>query len=75
MIAPVCYLEDLYVRLQHRHHGTGKAIMARLACICTERNCYRLQWAVLNWNEPALRFYRSLGAEPSTTSSPGARAG
>ena len=63
---PGIYLEDLYVRPQHRHHGIGKALMARLARICTERNCHRLQWAVLNWNEPALRFYRSLGAEPST---------
>ncbi len=63
---PGMYLEDLYVRAEHRHRGVGKALMARLARICVERECHRLQWAVLNWNELALRFYRSLGAAPTT---------
>ena len=62
---PGIYLEDLYVRPQHRHRGIGKAFMRRLARICAERGCHRLEWSVLNWNEPALRFYRSLGAAPA----------
>lgn len=58
------YLEDLYVQPEYRHRGVGKAVLAYLARLCRERGCVRLQWAVLNWNEPALRFYRSLGAAP-----------
>ncbi len=56
------YLEDLYVRPEHRGHGLGRALLARLAQICVERGWPRLEWAVLDWNEPALGFYRALGA-------------
>lgn len=61
---PGIYLEDLYVRPELRGHGIGKALLARLAALAVERNCGRLEWAVLNWNESAIRFYRSLGALP-----------
>lgn len=61
---PGIYLEDLYVRPELRGQGIGKALLARLASLAVERKCGRLEWAVLNWNEPAIRFYRSLGALP-----------
>lgn len=61
---PGVYLEDLYVRPELRGKGYGRALLARLAAIAIERNCGRVEWAVLNWNEPAIRFYRSLGALP-----------
>jgi GNAT superfamily N-acetyltransferase len=61
---PGIYLEDLYVRPELRGRGYGKALLSRLAAIAKERNCGRVEWAVLNWNEPAIRFYRSLGAIP-----------
>jgi GNAT superfamily N-acetyltransferase len=57
------HLEDLYVRPEHRGHGHGRALMATLAGLCTERGYGRLEWSVLDWNDPAIRFYRSLGAE------------
>jgi GNAT superfamily N-acetyltransferase len=56
------YLEDLFVRPSARGQGHGRALLAELARICVERNYGRLEWAVLDWNEPALGFYRSLGA-------------
>ena len=56
------YLEDLYVRPEHRGGGHGRALLATLARIALERGYGRLEWAVLDWNEPALGFYRSLGA-------------
>jgi GNAT superfamily N-acetyltransferase len=58
------YLEDLYVRPELRRLGYGRALLAELARICVERGYGRLEWSVLDWNEPALRFYRSLGAVP-----------
>ncbi|MBI1189854.1 MAG: GNAT family N-acetyltransferase [Tepidisphaera sp.] len=58
------YLEDLFVRPSARGVGLGKALLARLAQIALDRGCPRLEWNVLDWNEPALKFYRSLGAEP-----------
>ncbi|MFM9134495.1 MAG: N-acetyltransferase family protein [bacterium] len=58
------YLEDLYVRPQFRGQGYGKALLAELASICVERGYGRLEWWVLDWNEPAISFYRSLGATP-----------
>jgi GNAT superfamily N-acetyltransferase len=61
---PGIYLEDLYVRPEMRGRGYGRAILKRLAAIARERNCGRLEWAVLNWNESAIRFYKSLGALP-----------
>jgi GNAT superfamily N-acetyltransferase len=61
---PGIYLEDLFVEPAHRGHGHGKQLLQALARLALERGCGRLEWAVLNWNEPALQFYRSLGAEP-----------
>jgi GNAT superfamily N-acetyltransferase len=61
---PGIYLEDLFVRPELRGHGHGKALLAALARRALERGCDRLDWSVLNWNEPALRFYRALGAKP-----------
>ena len=61
---PGIYLEDLYIRPEMRGRGYGKALLVRLAQIALERHCGRFEWAVLNWNEPAIRFYRSLGALP-----------
>ncbi|GAA2385679.1 putative acetyltransferase [Catellatospora methionotrophica] len=58
------YLEDLYVRPSARGQGHGKALLRELARICRDRGYTRLQWWVLNWNAPAIDFYRSLGAQP-----------
>lgn len=58
------YLEDLFVRPAFRGRGIGKALLARLAAIAIERGCVRFEWAVLDWNESAIKFYRALGAEP-----------
>lgn len=58
------YLEDLFVRPAHRRHGIGRALLAHLAQLATARGCGRLEWAVLDWNEPAIQFYRELGARP-----------
>jgi GNAT superfamily N-acetyltransferase len=58
------YLEDLFVRPQLRRLGYGRALMRELARICVAEGYGRLEWAVLDWNEPAIRFYRALGAEP-----------
>jgi GNAT superfamily N-acetyltransferase len=57
------YLEDLYVRPAFRGRGVGKALLARLARECQARNWPRMEWVVLDWNQPAIDFYRSLGAE------------
>ena len=59
------YLEDLIVREAYRGHGYGSQLLRALAGLCLERGYRRLEWAVLDWNEPALRFYRSLGAKPN----------
>ena len=61
---PGIYLEDLYVRTELRGKGYGRALLARLASIAIERNCGRVEWSVLNWNEPAIRFYKNIGALP-----------
>lgn len=58
------YLEDLYVRPEARGKGYGKALLKHLGKLCAERGCGRLEWWCLNWNEPSIRFYRSMGAEP-----------
>ena len=58
------YLEDLFVRPRFRRMGCGAALLKRLARIAVERNCGRMEWAVLNWNQRAIDFYRSLGAVP-----------
>ena len=61
---PGIYLEDLFVRPEARGAGLGKALLAELARIAVARDCARLEWAVLDWNEPAIEFYGSLGARP-----------
>jgi GNAT superfamily N-acetyltransferase len=59
---PGLYLEDLFVRPAERSRGIGRELLRALARIARERGCGRMEWAVLDWNEPALRFYQSLGA-------------
>ncbi|MFL6605290.1 MAG: GNAT family N-acetyltransferase [Steroidobacteraceae bacterium] len=61
---PGIYLEDLYVRPEARGHGVGRRVLTWLAATAVSRGCGRLEWAVLNWNEPSIRFYRDLGAVP-----------
>src|SRR5438309_1858084 len=61
---PTVYLEDLFVRPEFRGKGHGKALLAALARLAMERRCGRLEWSVLNWNQPAIDFYKSLGAAP-----------
>jgi len=58
------YLEDLYVTPAHRQVGAGKALLQHLARIAVAEGCGRFEWSVLHWNEPALQFYRSIGAWP-----------
>lgn len=62
--APSLYLEDLFVRPAHRRCGIGCALLRRLAELALERGCRRMEWAVLDWNRPAIDFYARLGAEP-----------
>lgn len=61
---PGIYLEDLYVRPEWRGKGIGRALLVRVARIARERGCGRLEWEVLDWNEPSIGFYKSLGAVP-----------
>jgi GNAT superfamily N-acetyltransferase len=61
---PGIYLEDLFVDPDRRGRGYGKKLLQRLAAIAVERRCGRLEWAVLDWNEPSINFYKSLGALP-----------
>jgi len=61
---PGIYLEDLYVRPQYRGSGCGAALLRHLARLAVERDCGRFEWSVLNWNQRAIDFYKSLGAEP-----------
>ncbi|MGC2635715.1 MAG: GNAT family N-acetyltransferase [Acidobacteriaceae bacterium] len=58
------HLEDLFVRPPFRGRGIGKALLTRVAALAVERRCVRLFWHVLDWNSPAIEFYRSLGATP-----------
>jgi GNAT superfamily N-acetyltransferase len=58
------YLEDLFVRPELRGRGYGRALLTRLAQIAQKRECGRMEWAVLDWNEPAIGFYKKLGAQP-----------
>jgi GNAT superfamily N-acetyltransferase len=60
---PGLYLEDLFVRPEHRGKGYGRALLVHLGKIAHERGCGRMEWAVLNWNEPAIEFYKKLGAK------------
>ncbi len=61
---PGLYLEDLFVRPSARGAGLGKALLLHLARIAVERGCGRMEWSVLDWNEPAIGFYKKLGAKP-----------
>ncbi len=61
---PGIYLEDLYVRPEFRGRGLGRTLLVYLARLARERGCGRLEWSVLDWNEPALGFYRGIGASP-----------
>ncbi len=59
---PGLYLEDLFVIPEWRGHGIGKSLLVHLAALAVERGCGRMEWNVLDWNEPALRFYERMGA-------------
>jgi len=61
---PGIYLEDLFVKPEARGRGYGKALLMRLAELARERGCGRVEWAVLNWNQPSIDFYKALGAVP-----------
>ena len=61
---PGIYLEDLFVRPDARGSGLGKALLGKLAALAVERDCARLEWSVLDWNTPAIDFYKALGARP-----------
>ena len=61
---PGLYLEDLFVKPEKRGKGYGRALLVELAKIARDRGCGRMEWAVLNWNDPAIQFYRKLGAKP-----------
>ena len=61
---PGLYLEDLFVKPEKRGKGYGRALLVDLAKIACDRGCGRMEWAVLNWNDPAIQFYRKLGAKP-----------
>jgi GNAT superfamily N-acetyltransferase len=61
---PGLYLEDLFVKPEKRGKGYGRALLVELAKIARDRGCGRMEWAVLNWNEPAIKFYQTLGAKP-----------
>jgi GNAT superfamily N-acetyltransferase len=61
---PGLYLEDLFVKPEKRGKGYGRALLVELAKVARDRGCGRMEWAVLNWNEPAIKFYRALGAKP-----------
>jgi GNAT superfamily N-acetyltransferase len=60
---PGLYLEDLFVKPEKRGKGYGRALLVELAKIARDRGCGRMEWAVLDWNEPAIKFYRALGAK------------
>jgi GNAT superfamily N-acetyltransferase len=61
---PGIYLEDLYVKPEYRGAGHGRALLAEVARLAVARDCGRLEWAVLNWNQPSIEFYNRLGGEP-----------
>jgi GNAT superfamily N-acetyltransferase len=58
------YLEDLFVRPEYRRRGIGRRLLAHLARLAVDRDCGRMEWSVLGWNETAIRLYRSIGARP-----------
>lgn len=66
--APILYLEDLFVEREYRHQGFGKALLSRLANIAVEKECCRMEWHAFTWNEPAIEFYKDIGAAPKPDS-------
>lgn len=60
------FVEDLFARAEFRRKGIGKAMLRYMATVARERKCYGMRWEVLNWNTPAIEFYRSLGATLQT---------
>lgn len=64
LACPGLYLEDLFVLPDRRGSGLGKALLLHLARVANDRGCGRMEWSVLDWNEPAIGFYRKLGAQP-----------
>jgi GNAT superfamily N-acetyltransferase len=62
---PGIWLEDLFVRPEHRRAGVGHALFGHVARVAAARGCGRMEWVALDWNEPALRFYAGLGARPA----------
>lgn len=58
------YLEDLFVYPEYRGYGLGKGLLSKLAAICEQEGCGRMEWTCLDWNESSIRFYKSLGARP-----------
>ena len=61
---PGIYLEDVFVKPEFRGKGIGRSLLSHIALLATERGCKRLEWSVLDWNETAIRFYKSLDAKP-----------
>ena len=61
---PGIYLEDIYVQPHARGKGVGKTLLKEVARVAVERNCGRMEWSVLDWNEPSIQFYKSMGAQP-----------
>ena len=61
---PGIYLEDIYIKPEMRGKGFGKSMLSYIAKLAVERNCTRVEWSVLDWNEPSIQFYRSIGAIP-----------
>ena len=61
---PGIYLEDLYVQPEYRGKGFGKSLLSYIAKLAVDKNCTRVEWSVLDWNEPSIQFYRSIGAKP-----------
>lgn len=61
---PGLYLEDIFIKEEYRHKGYGKATLKKLAKIAIDRDCARFEWVCLDWNEPSIQFYTSLGAKP-----------
>ena len=61
---PGIWLEDLFVKPEHRGQGFGKSLLGEIARIAEERGCGRVEWSVLDWNEPSIAFYKALGARP-----------
>ena len=61
---PGIYIEDLFVDEAYRRRGFGSALLGHVACLANERQCGRLEWSVLDWNQPAIHFYKKLGAAP-----------